>query len=248
MREQGGSFALTMVMLGERKLGPATALVDEDVLRVLLLDAAGADKAVQIRYDMIEGAGLSDGAVVISCRDGRGVVATTTDAAAFRQSVLAACRALPEVTRALRALGSRRGARGSRRNPTDREGRFFAPFISARRASMDARDARAVISAFDPRELLRSLSATLTVFARESAGGHAARQRALEAELSDCVEQLEAALARLQEVAADAGRDVDDLTRWRTWAAGVQHVVEAADRAWVAIEPALGERPEGAGR
>ena len=61
------------------------------------------------------------------------------------RELLAACRALPEVTRALRALGSRRGAGGTRRNPGDREGRFFAPFISARRASMDARDARAVI-------------------------------------------------------------------------------------------------------
>jgi hypothetical protein len=247
VREQGGSFALTMVMLGGRKLGPATALVDEDILRVLLLDAAGADKALQIRYDQIEGAVLSDGSVVITCREARELVAATADASAFRQSVLAACRALPEVTRALRALGSRRGARGSRRNPTDREGRFFAPFISARRAAMDARDARSVISAFDSRELLRSLSATLTVFARESAAGHAARQRALEAELSDGVERLEAALARLQEVAADAARDVDDLARWRTWAAGVQGVFEAADKAWVAIEPALGERPKGAG-
>src|SRR5205085_10508019 len=97
-----------------------------------------------------------------------------------------------------RALG------GARRNPGDREGRFFAPFISARRASMDARDARSVISAFDGRELLRSLSATLTVFAREGAAGHAARQRALEAELSDGVEQLEASLERLQELASDA--------------------------------------------
>src|SRR4051812_10344857 len=103
MREQGGSFALTMTMLGGRKMGPATALVDEDILRILLLDAPGADKAVQIRYDVIEGAGMSDGSVVISCRDGRGLVATTADAVAFRQSVLAACRALPEVTRALRA-------------------------------------------------------------------------------------------------------------------------------------------------
>jgi hypothetical protein len=246
LREQGGSYALTMAMLGGRKLGPATALVDEDILRVLLLDAPGGEKAVQIRYDMIDGAGLSDGSVVITCRDGRGFVATTSEAAAFRQNVLAACRALPEVTRALRALGSRRETGGGRRNPGDREGRFFAPFISARRASMDARDARSVISAFDSRELLRSLSATLTVFARESAGGMPPRQRALEAELADGVEQLEAALDRLGELAADAARDVDDLGRWRSWAAGVQRVFEAADRAWVTIEHALAERSQGA--
>ena len=111
---------------------------------------------------------------------------------------------------------------------------------------MDARDARSVISAFDSRELLRSLSATLTVFARESAGGMPPRQRALEAELADGVEQLEAALDRLGELAADAARDVDDLGRWRSWAAGVQRVFEAADRAWVTIEHALAERSQGA--
>ena len=104
---------------------------------------------------------------------------------------------------------------------------------------MDARDARGVISAFDPRELARSLNATITVFAREGAAGHPARQRALEAELSDGIEQLEFALERLQELADEAARDVDDLGRWRAWAAGVQHVFEAADRAWVEIEPTM---------
>jgi hypothetical protein len=104
---------------------------------------------------------------------------------------------------------------------------------------MDAREARAVIAAFDPRELARSLNATVTVFAREVAAGHPARQRALEAELSDGIERLEAALAALQELATAAAGDVDDLARWRTWAAGVQQVFEAADRAWVAIEPTM---------
>jgi hypothetical protein len=239
VREQGGTFALSAASHGGRKLGPATALVDEDVLRVLLREAGSGEKAMHIRYDAILGVALSDGSVVITCRDGRGLVATTSEAREFRLRVLGACRALPEVTRALRALGSRRGAGGLRRNPGDREARFFAPFISARRASMDAREARAVIAAFDPRELARSLNATVTVFAREVAAGHPARQRALEAELSDGIERLEAALAALQELATAAAGDVDDLARWRTWAAGVQQVFEAADRAWVAIEPTM---------
>ena len=239
MRETGGSFALTKASLGGKKLGPATALVDEDVLRLLLLDAAGGEKAIQIRYDTILGVGLGDGSVVVSCRDGRDLAATAKDAAGFRQGLLMACRSLPEVTRALRALGSRRGTGGLRRNPGDREARFFAPFISARRASMDAREARMVISAFDPKELARSLAATITVFAREGAAGHPARQRALEAELSDGIEGLESALDQLKALADAAAQDVDDLGRWRAWAVGVQHVFEAADRAWVAIEPTM---------
>ena len=228
-----------MATLGGRKLGAATALVDEDLLRVLLLDASDGEKAIQIRYDNIAGVGMSDGAVVVACRDGRDLAARTAEAAALRQALLGACRALPEVTRALRALGSRRSAGGARRNPGDREARFFAPFITARRASMDARDARGVIWAFDPKELQRSLLATITVFAREIAAGHPARQRALEAELSDGVEHLEDALAGLEELAAQAVSDVDDLARWRAWANGVQRVFECADRAWVAIEPTM---------
>lgn len=106
---------------------------------------------------------------------------------------------------------------------------------------MDARDGKAVISAFDPRELARSLNATITVFAREGAAGHPARQRALEAELSDGIEQLEFALERLQELADEAARNVDDLGRWRAWADGVQQVFEAADKAWVVIEPTIGK-------
>src|SRR6185436_12583099 len=94
VREQGASFALAKATLGGRKLGPATALVDEDVLRVLLVDAGGGEKAIQLRYDSIVGVGLGDGSVVVACRDGRDFVAATKEAATFRQSVLAACRAL----------------------------------------------------------------------------------------------------------------------------------------------------------
>jgi hypothetical protein len=242
MREPGASFALTMASFAGKRLGPATALVDEDVLRVLLLDAADGEKALQLRYESIVGIGLSDGSVMVTCRDGRGFTAATAEAPAFRQSVLAACRSLPEVTRALRALGSRRGVRGSRRNPGDREGRFFAPFISARRASMDARDAKAVIMAFEARQLARALGATIRRFSVELGAGHAARERALEAELLDAVEQLDVALGRLEELASLASADVDDLGRWRSWAAGVQQVFEAADRAWVTMEPALERR------
>ena len=237
MREQGGSFALAKATYGGKRLGAGTALIDEDVLRVLLLDSVNGEKTLQLRYESILGVAMGDGSVVVTCRDGRGLVVTTKEASAFRGVVLAACRALPEVTRALRALGSRRGARGTRRNPTDKEGRFFAPLIAARRASMDARDAAAVIAAFEPRGLAAAFAGTIISFANELSSGHPARRRALEAELSDAAEQLSDALTVLADLAAKAADDVDDLTRWRTWAAAVQHVFEAADRAWVAIEP-----------
>lgn len=239
MRETGGSYALTMTALAGRKLGPGTALVDEDMLRVLLTDGPDGEKALQVRYESVLGVGLSDGSVMVSCRDGRALVATTPEAVSFRQALLAACRALPEVTRALRALGSRRALRGVRRSPGDREGRFFGPFIAARRASMEARDAVSVIASFDARELKRAVTASVQAFASELSNGHPARHRATEAQLADGLDPLDAALDRLEALSERAAADVDDLGRWRAWAAGVQEVFEAADRSWVEIEPVV---------
>lgn len=233
------NFALDTVTVAGKRLGPGTALVDEDVLRVLLLEAPTGEKTLQLRYDAIVGVGIGGGSVVITCRDGREFAASTRDAASFRLRVLAACRALPEVTRALRALGSRRGARGTRRNPTDKEARFFAPLITARRASMEARDAGGVIAAFGARRLAQDITATILDFAAEQGAGNPARRRAFEAELGDASDQLAVALTDLEQAAALAISDVDDLGRWRAWAAGVQRVFEAADRSWMTIEPVV---------
>ena len=145
---------------------------------------------------------MGDGSVVITPRDGRDLVASTKAASSFRLRVLAACRALPEVTRALRALGSRRGARGTRRNPTDKEARFFAPLITARRASMEARDAGGVIASFGAKRLAQEIAATTLEFAAVQAAGHPARRRALEAELADATDQLTVALTDLEHTAA----------------------------------------------
>jgi hypothetical protein len=242
MRETGGSYVLSQATLAGKRLGPGTALVDEDMLRLLLTDAPDGEKAVQIRYDAVIGVGLSDGSVVISGRDGRTLVVATKEAGSFRQAVLAACRALPEVTRALRALGSRRSLRGIRRSPGDREGRFFAPFIAARRASMEARDAASVIASFDARQLKNAVEASIEAFAAELSNGHPARHRAMEAQLSDGLDPLAASLDRLAELSQRAAADVDDLGRWRAWAEGVQGVFESADRSWVEIEPVV-QRP-----
>jgi hypothetical protein len=236
-RDHAASFVIATATLGGVLLGPGTALVDEDVLRLLLLDSPTGEKALQFRYESIVGVAVGAGSVVVTFRDARGLAVTTADAAAFRACLLGACRALPEVTRALRALGSRRGIGGRRRNPSDKEARFFAPLIAARRASMDARDAAGVIASFNARKLAAQLSKAIADFAAEQGAGHPARRRALEAELSDAVESLSVALTALDELAVRGSNDVDDLGRWRSWAAGVQQVFEAADRSWITIEP-----------
>jgi hypothetical protein len=236
-RDRAAGFAITAAMRGRSTLGPGTALVDEDLFRLLLLGAPSSEKSLQVKYDAIKGVATNGSSITISVQDGRDLTLTTAEATLLRARVLAACRALPEVTRALRALGSRRASRGTRRNPTDKEGRFFSPLIAARRASMDARDATSVVAAFDAKRLTREMTATIVDFAAAGGTGHPARRRALEADLSDVSEQLSVALAELDELGQQALSDVDDLTRWRSWAAAVQRVFEAADRSWAAIEP-----------
>jgi hypothetical protein len=236
MREPDGGFAITSTVWSGRRLGQGTALIDEEVLRILLTDSTGGDKSLQLRYESIAGVALSDGSVVITCRDGQTLKVVTRQANAFRGTVLAACRALPEVTRALRALGSRRARGGVRRNPGDREATFFAPLIAARRRSMEAQDAVAVVAAFDAAALAKAVGDVIVSFAAELGQDHPARRRAFEAELTDATEELSAALERLIELAERAMADVDDLGRWRGWASGVRDVFEAADRSWVVIE------------
>jgi hypothetical protein len=236
-REHSTSFPVSLVARGRSKLGAGTALVDEDVLRLLLLDSPSGEKVLQISYESIAGVGLTAGAVMISMRDGVALTLASPQAPELRTRLLSACRALPEVTRALRALGSRRTLRGTRRNPTDKERRFFAPLIAARRASMEAREATAVVKSFDAERLIRDITAVVLDFAAEGGGSQPARRRALEAELTDASEQL---TATLQELAAASMRplnDVDDLATWRAWAAAVQRAFEAADRSWAEIEP-----------
>jgi hypothetical protein len=234
-REQATSFALTEVTLAGARLGPGTALIDDDVLRLLLLDAPTGDKALQFRYDAILGAAMGQGTVMISCRDSRSLTLSTRDATALRSRLLAACRALPEVTRTLRALGSRRRTRHLPGAAGEDEIRLFAPLIEARRASMEARDAPSVIEAFDSRRLRHEIDVVLAGFADRGAGSHPARRRAMEAELADDAEHLFMALDTLSDAAVRAAADVDDLGRWRAWAGAVQRVFETADRVWVSL-------------
>jgi len=239
LRDHMTSYSLSGVALGRKRLGPGTALVDDDVLRLLLLDSPTGEKTLQIHYDAILGAAIGHGTVIISCKDNTSLVVTTREANALRGRLLAACRALPEVTRTLRALGSSRGSRRTGRDVGPREARFFSPLIDARRESMQARDALSVIAAFDARSLRHEIEVVLAEFADREAVGHPARRRAIEAELSDNAEGLMAALDALGEAAALAAADVDDLARWRSWAGAVQRVFEVADRVWTTVEPLM---------
>jgi hypothetical protein len=145
---------------------------------------------------------------------------------------------LPELTLALRTLGSRRRRRGE----GNEHERFFAPLLEARRAAARAPDVETAISAFDADRLNAAFDKTLRSLAADHAtSGRPAARRALEARLQERIAPLREAVHGLTEL-ADALLIADDDARpeaWRAWADQLRRVFACADRCWPAVDAAL---------
>ena len=145
---------------------------------------------------------------------------------------------IPELTLALRTLGSRRRRRGE----GNEHERFFAPLLEARRAAARAGDVEAAVTAFDAERLSASFEKTLRALAADRApSGRAAALRALEARLQERIEPLRHAVLELGEC-ADALLTADEEGRpeaWRRWAEQLGRVFACADRCWPAVDAAL---------
>jgi hypothetical protein len=136
--------------------------------------------------------------------------------------------AMPEVTRGLRSLGSRRGAPGAAHDA------WFAPLLAARRTVEGVTDARRQSALIDAGQLGRAMERAMSELAALTAPGDAARQRAIEAALEEESEGMFVALARMA-LAADAlsGSASDSLfADWRRWVTALREVFVAADEAW----------------
>ena len=147
--------------------------------------------------------------------------------------------ALPELTRTMHGLGSRRGRPGADHD------RFFTALLTARRAAEGFVEPESRLAAFDSRRLSQSLTALLTEFAAERYPASAPDRRALEAELFDHAELLYETLAALGEAAEHVKSSATNvrLARWRNWTRAAHRVFEEADRCWIAVLPALTASP-----
>lgn len=146
---------------------------------------------------------------------------------------------LPEVTRALRALGSPRRSSGAY------QAAFFAPLIEARKRAFTADTPIARVRAFDASELGRELDRILERIALRWPDTRDAARRALRAELLDRVAAYSEALGALSQhaaavVAADEG---SKLMAWRRWTIQLMATFEAADRSWVAVSTVVDALP-----
>jgi hypothetical protein len=153
--------------------------------------------------------------------------------------IVTSALALPELTRTMHGLGSRRGRPGADHD------RFFAGLLAARRAAEGFVEPESRLAAFDARRLSQTLTALLGELAAERFPESAPDRRALEAELLDHVERVHEALDALGEAAQHVRESANAvrLARWRDWTRAAQRVFEAADRSWIAMLPSLAAAP-----
>ena len=237
MIDRSRPFTLTSTRIGRTDLGPGTAMLDDDAI-LLVLRSAADGRSVRVPLSAIDGIAVDNGALTLSLRDGGYLSLVTDTPSELRDALGTHCRAIPELTRALRALGSRRGLRSGRPAAADEQRQFFAPLLNARREAL-ASTATLAMSAFDPEPLERAIWCALQSFAAVRYGDNVSARRALEAELIDLAEPLRDVFEDLRASAAQVRIAPDDLRLWRIWRARVRATFETADRVWMSLDAAL---------
>lgn len=224
--------------IGRTDLGPSTAVVEDDALLVVVRSTAD-ERPIRIPLVVIDAAPVDGDDVTVIVRDGTRITLGSPSASQLAREIVDRCHVLPELTRTLRAFGSRRGRRSAGDREASEQRRFFEPLITARRTAMQGRDPIAAVAAFDVAALVTALDATLDAFAADRHGDDAPARRALEAELMDVSEPLHQALDVLRSAAEAACATPDDLRPWRAWASQLRATFEAADRVWLALDEVL---------
>lgn len=136
--------------------------------------------------------------------------------------------AVPELTRGLRTLGSRRAAIGNAHDA------WFAPLMSARRAIDGVSDPLRQVTLVDAANLSRAMTTVISQLAAIEAPTDVAAQRAIEAVLEEAAEPMFVAMTSLA-LAADVLRSSELDTRladWRRWIDALRAVFIAADNSW----------------
>ncbi len=235
-------FPVTTTRIGRTDLGSGTVAADDEAIMVVL-QAPAEERSIRIACAAVDEITIEENEVVVRLLDGMRLVLAGDDAAELRMALVEHCRAIPEVTRALRALGSRRGHGSARASGPAEQKIFFAPLLDARREAVGATRPEQTLAAFDSTQLERAIGQAIQVFATGRYGENPPARRALEAELTDLSEPLINALDRLRQKADDARGAVDDLRLWRAWSTQLRATFETADRVWLSLDAALDATP-----
>jgi hypothetical protein len=147
---------------------------------------------------------------------------------------------LPELTRALRALGSSRQGGGALAS------QFFHPLVDARRRAADARTIPARVRAFDAAQLEQALDRAIDRIVTDWPDKRESVRRALRAEMQERAAPYAKALLMLADraTAAIAAEEPDRLERWRAWTIQLAATFVAADRTWLALRSVVEALPK----
>lgn len=189
---------------------------------------------LRVPFDSIDGVECNGphGGLVLCLRTGERLHAEgDARVAQVAADVVSYGRTVPELTRALRTLGGRRGGAG--------QDAFFRPLLEARRLATPGGDA--ALDAFDAAAIRLAVEGQLAQLAVGRQPAHPAAQRALEAHLCDAAEPLLASLEGLDGAARRAREAPPGVTlsAWRDWAQVVLRVFERADTAWLSVRATL---------
>jgi hypothetical protein len=241
----GIPFTVSSARVGRMNMGPGSVSIEDEAI-VIVLHSASDDRPFRIALSVVESVVIDGAEVAVAIDDGTRLALMADGANGVEElcdEIIVRCRTIPEMTRALRAFGSRRGHRSARESGPSEQQRFFAPLLHARRVAVASREPTAAIRAFDSETLGRAIAAALESFAVERHGENGPARRALEAELVDLTEPLRDELNALGHAAEDARARVDDLRRWRAWSDQLRRTFEVADRVWMLVDGALDSIP-----
>jgi ribosomal 50S subunit-recycling heat shock protein len=159
-------------------------------------------------------------------------------------AVVTACCTIPELTRALRSLGSSRLRAGG---TAQRE--FFAPLLDARRRAEESVGRAGVVRAFDPERLHRALDGYLSQLTERRADARPAARRAFAAQAAEAAEPLRAAIDVVRDRAATAANPPADarVATWRSWSGALHDLFSAADQCWAWLQSTVVNHPDTAG-
>src|SRR4051812_41739015 len=108
-----GVIEFSAVRIGQADAGAGTASVDDEVLTLSVM-VRDEEQPLRLRLATIDSIQRSGDELLLGLRDGTRITMVSASGAALEDELVGRTRALPELTRTLRAFGSRRGRRGVR--------------------------------------------------------------------------------------------------------------------------------------
>jgi hypothetical protein len=210
--------------------GLGRVVLGEDAVVVTI-----GEREIRLPLSRLDDVDWRDGRLSLVTGDERLEMTGDPRLAAFRVELTTRATTVPELTRGLRGLGTRRSGA-----EVDHD-QFFGMLMEARRSAEMATDLEGRLAAFDARRLLAGLERVIGGMAARRHGEAPPYRRALEAELLELTEPLFAALESLGSWADQVrtGSDTRRLAAWREWVRAARRVFEEAERGWSGVREAL---------